>query len=124
MHLLYLTVSAEAANVNAGLGFNGFDENGNAKWDLLQNAKVRSVEVYRLEFLLIQGLCQAVNDNLHDHHIYACMLDVTDMEGRQGSTFSGFHEQEGHRKRGNDVQEGSSQCDVIPLSTKIKPFIQ
>ncbi len=45
----FLNISAEAANVNAGLGFNGFDENGNAKWDLLQNAKVRAVEVCNLE---------------------------------------------------------------------------
>ncbi len=40
-----ICVAAEAGNCNAGLGYNGLDEKGQAKWDLIQNAKVRKVEV-------------------------------------------------------------------------------
>ena len=28
-----------------GLGFNGYDEEGNSKWDLISNADVRKIEV-------------------------------------------------------------------------------
>ena len=36
---------AEAGNCNAGIGYNGLDEQGQPKWDLMSNAKVRNVEV-------------------------------------------------------------------------------
>lgn len=37
-------VLTEAVNNSAGLGFNGFDEKGNAKWDLLENVNIAGVE--------------------------------------------------------------------------------
>lgn len=37
--------SGEAINVAAGFGFNGYDENGKAKWDLVDNVNVWVVEV-------------------------------------------------------------------------------
>ena len=39
------TFVAEAGNCNAGIGYNGLDEHGQPKWDLMSNAKVRNVEV-------------------------------------------------------------------------------
>lgn len=35
----------EAVNNAAGLGFNGYDDKGNAKWDLLNNVKIYELEV-------------------------------------------------------------------------------
>jgi len=32
-------------NVAAGLGFNGYDEKGVARWDLIDNADIYKVEV-------------------------------------------------------------------------------
>lgn len=32
-------------NNAAGLGFNGYDDKGNAKWDLLNNVKIYELEV-------------------------------------------------------------------------------
>ena len=37
--------AAEAGQNASGFGFHGYDENGKAKWDLLQNAVIRKVEV-------------------------------------------------------------------------------
>ena len=37
--------SGEAVNYSAGLGFNGYDERGRSKWNLLDNAEVFYVEV-------------------------------------------------------------------------------
>ncbi|XP_074656765.1 membrane-bound glycerophospholipid O-acyltransferase 2-like [Tubulanus polymorphus] len=36
---------SEAANNAAGLGFDGFDESGNARWDLVNNVKIRNLEM-------------------------------------------------------------------------------
>lgn len=36
---------ADAICNNSGLGFNGYDENGNAKWDLISNINVLQFEV-------------------------------------------------------------------------------
>lgn len=38
-------ILAEAVCNASGLGFSGFDENENAKWDLASNVKVLRVEV-------------------------------------------------------------------------------
>lgn len=38
-------ILAEAVCNASGLGFNGFDEKGNAKWDLASNVNVIRVEV-------------------------------------------------------------------------------
>jgi lysophospholipid acyltransferase 1/2 len=35
----------ESVNVNAGLGFNGYDKDGNARWDLIDNADITKVEL-------------------------------------------------------------------------------
>ena len=35
----------EAINNASGLGFNGWDTNGRAKWDLVNNVKIRKLEV-------------------------------------------------------------------------------
>ena len=40
-----LFLSAEAVNINSGLGFNGFDDAGRAKWNLINNADILKVEV-------------------------------------------------------------------------------
>jgi len=32
-------------NNSCGLGFNGYDENGNEKWDLLYNVDIYNLEV-------------------------------------------------------------------------------
>ena len=39
---------AEAVNINAGLGFNGYDKKGKAKYDLLKNADIPGAEVTSL----------------------------------------------------------------------------
>lgn len=38
-------VLADAVNNASGLGFNGYDESGNAKWDLVSNVRILKVEV-------------------------------------------------------------------------------
>lgn len=35
----------ELTNLGAGLGFNGYDKDGNDKWDLLTNVKIWQLEV-------------------------------------------------------------------------------
>lgn len=37
---------ADAICNNSGLGFNGYDKDGNAKWDLISNINVVSFEVH------------------------------------------------------------------------------
>ena len=43
--LLCLFVPAEAINNAAGFGFNGYDDRGRAKWDLVKNVSVQQLEV-------------------------------------------------------------------------------
>ena len=38
-------VLADAVNNASGLGFNGFDENGNTKWDMVTNINIFKLEV-------------------------------------------------------------------------------
>ena len=38
-------VLAEIVNNASGFGFNGYDSDGNAKWDLLTNIKILKLEV-------------------------------------------------------------------------------
>ena len=38
-------LEAEAIQNGSGFGFNGYDENGKPKWDLVQNVVIRHVEV-------------------------------------------------------------------------------
>lgn len=37
--------AADAINNAAGFGFNGVDEKGNYRWDLLSNLNIRNIEV-------------------------------------------------------------------------------
>ena len=37
--------TGEAVNYSAGLGFSGYDERGQSKWNLLDNAEIYYVEV-------------------------------------------------------------------------------
>ena len=37
----------ESVNTNAGLGFNGYDDRGVARWDLIDNADIAKVEVWQ-----------------------------------------------------------------------------
>lgn len=41
-------VLADMVNNASGLGFNGYDENGNAKWDLVTNVQILKLEVGNL----------------------------------------------------------------------------
>ncbi len=41
-------VLADAVNNASGLGFNGFDENGDYKWDLVSNINILNLEVNKL----------------------------------------------------------------------------
>ena len=38
-------LSGELVNNNNGLGFNGYDKDGKAKWDLLNNVQIYNLEV-------------------------------------------------------------------------------
>ena len=40
-----LSCAAEAVNMMAGFGFDGYDEKGREKWDLLNNANIYEIEV-------------------------------------------------------------------------------
>ena len=51
-----LNISAEAVNNMGGLGFNGYDENGKAKWNRVTNANILKIEV-RCFFFLVNGEC-------------------------------------------------------------------
>lgn len=46
---MYFSVSGELVNNSCGLGFNGYDENGKAKWDLLNNVLIYQLEVNVLQ---------------------------------------------------------------------------
>lgn len=39
-------ILADAVSNASGLGFNGYDNNGNSKWDLVTNIKIIELEVY------------------------------------------------------------------------------
>ena len=43
--------AGESVNYSAGLGFNGYDEEGRSKWNLLDNAEVFYVEVLKHLFV-------------------------------------------------------------------------
>ncbi len=43
--VVYCWFSAEAVNNMCGLGFNGYDDNGKAKWDRVTNINILKVEV-------------------------------------------------------------------------------
>ena len=45
-------ISGESVNACAGLGYNGLDERGVARWDLIDNADIYKVEVSSKLFLL------------------------------------------------------------------------
>jgi lysophospholipid acyltransferase 1/2 len=48
--LVLIFYTGEAVNNAAGLGFNGYDSNGEPKWDLLNNANIFELEVeYNIE---------------------------------------------------------------------------
>jgi lysophospholipid acyltransferase 1/2 len=38
-------ILADAVNNASGLGFNGYDSSGNAKWDLISNVDIINLEV-------------------------------------------------------------------------------
>ena len=50
-----LLVSAEAVNNMCGLGFNGYDESGKAKWNRVTNVNILKVEVI-FYFFVTSGL--------------------------------------------------------------------
>ena len=39
-------VLADVVNNASGLGFNGYDEEGNAKWDMVTNIRIFKLEVF------------------------------------------------------------------------------
>jgi len=38
-------LAGEAVNVSSGLGYNGIDEKGKARWNLVDNADILQIEV-------------------------------------------------------------------------------
>jgi len=42
---LLFTVAGESVNASAGLGFNGYNEKGQVRWDLIDNVDIYKVEV-------------------------------------------------------------------------------
>ena len=49
-------VLADAVNNASGLGFNGYDDDGNSKWDLVTNINIFALEVFKSDcffFLII-----------------------------------------------------------------------
>jgi lysophospholipid acyltransferase 1/2 len=46
-------IIAELVNNASGFGFNGYDTNGNAKWDLLTNVNIIKLEVIKLVFFFL-----------------------------------------------------------------------
>lgn len=52
MHKLFVSIlSADAVNNAAGLGFTGYDGNGNPCWDLTENVDILGVEVRNFSFI-------------------------------------------------------------------------
>ena len=45
LSLLSLMFVGELVNNSCGLGFSGYDDKGNAQWDLLNNVKIYQLEV-------------------------------------------------------------------------------
>jgi len=43
--LPYICIVGEAVNVSSGLGYNGVDEKGKARWNLVDNADILQIEV-------------------------------------------------------------------------------
>ena len=62
-------VSAEAVNNMSGLGFNGYDENGKAKWNRVTNINILKVEVI-FPFLSLEAclfcFLASLSFNLHE----------------------------------------------------------
>lgn len=52
-------LTGEAVNVSSGLGFNGYDDKGRARWDLVDNADIWKIEV-KSSYLSIGYLCNKV----------------------------------------------------------------
>ena len=48
-------VLADAVNNASGLGFNGYDDNGEAKWDLVTNVRIVDEEVIRFSSFIIRN---------------------------------------------------------------------
>jgi len=56
---LIILLAGEAVNVSSGLGYNGVDEKGRARWNLVDNADILQIEVmptFVIYFLMIIGL--------------------------------------------------------------------
>ena len=61
---------ADLVNNASGLGFNGYDANGNARWDLVTNINIMNLEVslffysflnfFKMISLLLKSSCQQV----------------------------------------------------------------
>jgi lysophospholipid acyltransferase 1/2 len=47
-------ILADAVNNASGLGFNGYDSNQNAKWDLVSNVDIINLEVKILKIFQIR----------------------------------------------------------------------
>lgn len=56
---IYWFVAGEAVNSSSGLGFNGYDQLGRAKWDLIDNADIFHVEV-KWNCMIILNDCSVV----------------------------------------------------------------
>lgn len=49
-------VLADAVNNASGLGFNGYDENGKPKWDLITNVRIIEIEVNFVKILFSRSI--------------------------------------------------------------------
>ena len=57
MSYTFLFVSAEAVNNMCGLGFNGYDENGKAKWNRMTNVDILKLEVCVFLCMYVGVMC-------------------------------------------------------------------
>lgn len=67
-------------NNSAGLGFNGYDDKGNAKWDLLNNVKIYELEVCIIRSFVLPVkkhaiVFQYLNDENYTH-FYLLVLNA------------------------------------------------
>jgi len=99
-------VLADAVNNASGLGFNGYDEKGNARWDLITNVHIIAIEVsvlsrrWTMDFFLIATPFFYLLTHLdgHQYQIYIRQLEHPDPDMVAPYRFRSFAQRKNSRR--------------------------
>lgn len=73
-YILCLIWTADAINNAAGFGFNGYDSEGEAQWDLISNLRISNIEVSLFPLPLLFYL--AIKDEWNQRWMKSCCMFV------------------------------------------------